>query len=88
MPRTHLTEKFSAPKRPAPGYPKALILERIEAQNVTPEAMAQAMGVSRSTWFQRRKQPTALWTLGELLKACAFLGVDPDELRSAIRYRV
>ena len=88
MPRTHLGDKYSRPKRPAPDYPKALILERMEAQDVSPEAMASAMGISRSTWFQRRKQPTSLWTLGELLKACAFLGVDPDALRSAISYKV
>lgn len=87
MPRTRL-DRYSAPKRPPVDYPKALILERMEAQDVGPDAMASALGVSRSTWFQRRSQHTSLWTLGELIRACAFLGIDPEDFRSAIRYRV
>ena len=88
MPRTKLCDKYSAPKRPAPDYPKALILERMDAQRVTPDDMARALGLSRSTWFMRRKQNTAEWPLGDLIKACRFLGVHPDDLRAAIRYTV
>jgi DNA-binding Xre family transcriptional regulator len=88
MPRTHLTEKFSTPKRPAPDYPKALILERCASQHITNDQMAAALGVSANTWSRRKSQHTELWPLGELLKACAFLGVDLDDLRAAIRYSV
>lgn len=86
MPRTNL-DKFSKPKRPV-DYPKALILGRMAAAGATNDAMAAALGVSRSTWFQRRRQPSTAWTVGELLAACVYLQIEPDELRAAIRYRV
>lgn len=86
MPRTKLTEKYCKPKTPPPDYIKALILERIDALDKTPETVAAAMQVSRATWFTRKKEPTNQWTLGEILRLCVFLGIDLEDLRAAIRY--
>lgn len=85
MPRTRF-DRYAAPKRPATDRPKALILERMQAGNIGGKQMADALGVSPSTWTNRKQQHTDLWPLGELLKACEFLGVELEDLRSAIRY--
>ena len=87
MPRTNL-DTYAAPKRPATDYPKALILERINSLGKNADDMSKALGISRNTWFTRLRQNTELWTFGELIRACQFLGVEPDDLRAAIRYRV
>lgn len=87
MPRTRL-DLYSAPKRPAIDRPKSLILERVNALGKTPDDMAQALGVSRNTWFTRLRQPTESWPFGQILKACQYLGVEPEDLRQAIRYSV
>ena len=86
MPRTHL-DKFSR-KRPPADYPKALILERVAALDISPDDIAAALGVSRNTWFTRLKQPTTSWPFGQLIAACKILGVEPEDLRQAIRYKV
>ncbi len=86
MPRTKL-DKIAKP-RPATDYPKALILERINSLGKNADDMSQALGVSRNTWFTRLRQPTTHWPLGQLIRACQFLGVEPEDLRAAIRYRV
>ena len=86
MPRTKLTEKYCKPKAPKPDYIKALILERINSLEKTPDAIAAVMGISRSTWFVRKQQPTTTWPLGEILRLCVFLGIDLEDLRAAIRY--
>lgn len=90
MPRTRLGEQFAPKTPPAPpvDHIKALILERIHARNESGEQMAAALNCSRSKWYELRSRPTTDWTLGELLAACKHLGVEPDELRAAIRYRV
>ena len=87
MPRTKLGDKVAAMKRPPLDRPKALILERCASQHITNDQMAAALGVSANTWSRRKSQHTELWPLGELLKACAFLGVDLEDLRQAIRYK-
>ena len=87
MPRTKLGDKAAAMKRPPLDRPKALILERCASQHITNDQMAKALGVHVNTWSRRKSQPTELWPLGDLLKACAFLGVDLDDLRAAIRYK-
>lgn len=87
MPKTRF-DQYAKPKRPAPDYLKALILERMDALDIKSEAMSEALGISPNTWFARKKQPTAEWTLGELTKAAVFLGIDPEDFRAAIRYRV
>ena len=88
MPRTLLGDKYSPPKapRPKPDYIKALILERCAALGVDSMELAKAMGVSRTTLYERRRQPTRNWTFAEILDACRFLGVDLEDLRAAIRY--
>ena len=90
MPRTRLAEQFAPKTPPAPpvDHIKALLLERIQASGQSAEQMADAIGCSRSKWYELRSRPTTEWTLGELLAACRHLGVEPDELRAAIRYRV
>ena len=87
MPRTRF-DQYAKPARPAPDYLKALILERMDVLKIDGAQMAEALGVSRNTFQHRKKQPTTEWSLGELLKAAAFLGIDPEDFRSAIRYRV
>lgn len=87
MPRTRL-DRYSAPKRPAIDRPKSLILERVNALGKSAEDMAQALGISKNTWFARLRQPTERWPLGQILKACQYLGVEPEDLRAAIRYSV
>lgn len=87
MPRTRL-DRYSAPKRPATDRPKAMILERVNALGKSADDMAQALGVSKNTWFARLRQPTEHWPFGQLIAACQFLGVEPEELRAAIRYKV
>ncbi|MBR5094120.1 MAG: hypothetical protein IK095_03410 [Oscillospiraceae bacterium] len=86
MPRTHLGDLYSRPRRPPVDRPKALILERLAALSETTETMAAALDVSPSTWQRRMSKPTTAWTLGELLAACRHLGIDLEELRQAIRY--
>lgn len=90
MPRTRLGEQFAPKTPPAPPVDriKALILERIQAHNESGEAMAAALGCSRSKWYELRSRPTTDWTLGELLAACKHLAVDLEDLRAAIRYRI
>ena len=86
MPRTHL-DKFSR-KRPPADYPKALILERINSLGKNADDMSKALGISRNTWFTRLRQNTEQWPFGQLITACQYLGVEPDDLRQAIRYSV
>ena len=85
MPKTRL-DRFSAPKRPPMDRPKALILERMGALDVSNDDMAAALDMSAATWQTRKKAPTTEWKLGELIKACVFLGVSADDLREAIRF--
>ena len=87
MPRTRF-DRCAAPKRPAPDYPRELILGRMIASEVDVEKMAASMGVSAATLYRRRSQPSAFWTLGELIGACRYLGIEQEDLRSAIRYSV
>lgn len=74
------------PKRPPIDHVKALILERVSSCAAKGPDCARAMGVSLSTWYVRLRQPTDQWLLGELLGIAAYLGIEIDELRAAIRY--
>lgn len=85
MPKT-IFDKHAKPKRPAPDYLKALILERVQALDVSNAEMAGALGVSLGTWRARRMCPTSKWELGELVKAAVHLGIEPEDFRAAIRY--
>ena len=87
MPRTRL-DKYAAPKRQPLDLPKALILERIVSLGVGSGEIAKALNISEATFSRRRRQPSSEWTLGEIISACVFLGIDPADLRSAIRYKV
>lgn len=87
MPRTKLTEKYSAPPKRSPDRIKGMILEAMDAAHVNGARMAEELDVSIQTWYTRMKAPTTDWKLGELITACLFLGIDLDDLRGAIRYR-
>lgn len=86
MPRTKLGELYSPPKHPPVDHVKALVLERAAVLGRSPDELAAGMGVSRATWFARKRQPSAEWPLGELLAICRSLDVDIDELRGAVKY--
>lgn len=83
MPRTRL-DKFS---RPAPDPLKALILERMHALRIKAPEIASAMGIGTNTFFARMRHPTTDWPLGQLIKAAAFLGIEQEDFRQAIRFR-
>jgi hypothetical protein len=85
MPKT-IFDKHAKPKRPAPDYLKALILERMHTLKVSNAQMAEATGMSYNTWCHRKLLPTSKWEFGELVKAAAFLGIEPEDFRAAIRY--
>jgi hypothetical protein len=87
MPRTRL-DRFSKPKAPDADPIKALILERMQALGIRNHMMAQAMLISEGSWYARKKAPTTEWTLGELIRAATYLGIEPDQLREGIRYRI
>lgn len=87
MPRTKLTDKYSAPPKRSPDRIKGLILEGMSAAGVNGERMAEELDFSIQTWYTRMKAPTTDWKLGELITACLFLGIDLDELRDAIPNR-
>jgi hypothetical protein len=87
MPRTRF-DRYAAPKRPDADPIKAVILERMHALGIRNHMMARAMLISEGAWYARKKAPTTEWTLGELIRAATYLGIEPEELREGIRYRI
>lgn len=87
MPRTRL-DRFSKPKAPDADPIKGMILERMQALKIRNHMMARAMLISEGAWYARKKAPTTEWTLGELIRAATYLGIEPEELREGIRYRI
>ena len=82
MPRTLLDKHARVPV----DRPKALILERMAALDVTSEEMAACLGISRATWYRLMSQPSIHWPVGHLMDACRRLKVDAEDLFHAIRY--
>jgi len=65
MPYTSLSRRNEPPSDRL----KATLLERQNAYGIQDSAIYTAMGISRGTYYNRLKQHTDLWPLGELKAA-------------------
>lgn len=85
MPRTKLGEHVKAMSR-KPISITEMICGRVTTQNVDMDKLAEAMGCKRTTAYTRMRQPIEQWNVGEMLGACKFLNIPPEELRAKIEY--
>lgn len=60
-----------------------LIDQYMKLYSITDEAMAAALGMGRSTWFRRKKEPGTL-TLDELTIICKRAQIPQEELKARL----
>ena len=63
-----------------------MINGRVSVKEVSIDELAEAMGCKRATVYSRLHQPITEWRFGEVLGACSFLKIPPEELREKITY--
>ena len=85
MPRTKLGDHVKASKR-KPISITEMICGRVTVSDVNMEKLAEAMGCKRTTAYARMHQPAEQWSFGEIIGACRFLNIPPEELRARIDY--
>ncbi len=85
MPRTKLGDHVKASKR-KPISISEMIAGRVTFLDVNMDRLAEAMGCKRTTAYVRLKQPVEQWSVGEVIGACRFLNIPPEELREKIDY--
>ena len=75
MPRTRLSDKYSAPKEPPIDWLKAAILERISAKGYTLKTLAAAAGVSYEYMRKLMTMPPMEWPYHYRDEVCKALGI-------------
>lgn len=60
-----------------------LIQEYMDLYAISDDAMAAALGMGRSTWFRRKKEPGTL-TLDELTIICKRAQIPQDEMKARL----
>ena len=50
------------------------------------QAIADALGISLSTWYSWLCKPTDQWQVGKLKKACKILNISEEEFKQGMRY--
>lgn len=61
--------KLCARNRPRTDRLKAELLERMQAEGVTSGQIAEAMGISKSTYYRLMQTHTDEWTVNQLTEA-------------------
>ena len=85
MPKSKLNEHAKKLSR-KPISILEMINGRVAVQDVCMEKLAEAMGVKRTTAYARLHQPIEEWSFGQVLGACKYLNIPPEDLRERITY--
>ena len=85
MPRTKLGDHVKKMNRKPISIPE-MIVGRVTVLDVSMDKLAEAMGCKRTTAYARMHQPVEQWSVGEVIGACRFLNIPPEELRERIDY--
>ena len=86
MPRTKLQESVSKRKHPPVDKVKGLILERVNAMELTYSDISKDTGLSPDAIGRMMRKPSCEWEFGRLLAVAKATGVDIEELRNAVNY--
>lgn len=85
MGKSHLGEHAKALTR-KPITIVEMIAGRVAVQDTDMSELAEAMGCKIATAYSRMHQPVANWRFGEVIGACQYLKIPPEELRERITY--
>lgn len=63
-----------------------MIAGRVAVQDTDMSELAEAMGCKIATAYSRMHQPITSWRFGEVIGACQYLKIPPEELYEKITY--
>lgn len=82
MPRTKL-DKYKYKKR---DVLMEIINGRIKTAEIPKPDIAKCLGITERQAYNRLKQPSEEWRLGDLVSVCRQIGITKEEFRESVRF--